>query len=241
MDYLQLKEQVETAQERRRQKIALLPPFEGKRARELEALRAELTSSSMQPPFSKGLDLAFEDLERHLSKVELQAIQDECLAGIAQWAALDGSSPSDQPDFMRLVENSPDTMQGLLGLSEKTMDALHQAGTRYFENGLFEEAKAVFWMLLALSPLRHTLWIALGFTAKQSGHIKEALDYFTNAILLAPEDLIPYMQAAECHLALHEKTLAEHTLKGALEITPIESQKDLPQEIRNWLASPTFT
>ena len=121
------------------------------------------------------------------------------------------------------------------------MDMLYQAGLRYFDHGFLKEAQAVFWMLVSLSPLRHTLWLALGLIEKQSGHAKEALDYFANAVLLAPDDLASYIQVAECHLALNEKVLAEHTLKGALEIIPTESQRDLQQEVRNWLASPTFT
>ena len=210
-------------------------------------IQDELSKSVFGPEgrkqFSRGLDLILEDLKNHCTPVEWETMQQECTSGVLKWCEMSDQEASSIEELIEKVEQAPDTLQQVLNLSEKTMEAMYQSGLRYFEGKQWQAAKDVFWVLAILSPLRPNLWIALGLMDQQEGKFEEALEHFAKAMLLSDNDLLPYFYVAECYLSNNQKYLAESTLRAALEIHPTEASDTFlqqKQKMQNWLASPTF-
>ncbi len=113
--------------------------------------------------------------------------------------------------------------QKFLGLSNETLIWIYKLGFQFFENKNNEEAFPLFLMLTLLNPFVADYWIALGFVQKGLSLEVVALDSFSLAALLNPDNPTPRYQNAEIHLHLGQFDKALLELESLAEI--IEKQK----------------
>lgn len=167
---------------------------------------------------SQGLRLALEDMKRHVPVHELQTAGESILSALDR---LSESNPIVEQSLEKRVEQlqqAPNTLQELFGISDAVFEHLYQGGVRYHSTRHWKEAGDIFYCLSLLSPVRFSVWLSLGVLEKQVSSYEDALRAFAMATLLNPQAIEPHIYSAECYLAMHQKPLAEATLHYALEL-----------------------
>jgi hypothetical protein len=106
------------------------------------------------------------------------------LASAAVLAAFDGISTYRLKQFS--LTPSLATADRAIRLNGKNADALRARGTLYREQQRFPEAIKDFQQAVELRPRDHFLWLELGFTNYQAGHIEPATRDFEAAVSFAP-------------------------------------------------------
>ena len=110
--------------------------------------------------------------------------------------------------------------QKFLGLSDETLIWIYKLGLKFFEKKSNEEALSLFLMLPMLNPLVADYWIALGFAQKELSLQDLALNSFSSASFLNPDNPTPVYQNAKIylHLGQFDDALQElEVLTGIIE------------------------
>jgi tetratricopeptide (TPR) repeat protein len=132
------------------------------------------------------------------------------------------------------------TIQELLGVSEKTLCSMYMAAKYLYDNEQYEESASAFTLLSLLNPSYSSFWQGLGNSEYFLGKHKEALIAYNFAAQMDPNDPLPYILSAKCHIALEHFSAAK-TMLGLAEATQDKSRsyqsqiERLQQELRRFL------
>ena len=136
-----------------------------------------------------------------------------------QFAALDGVDPEAVARLVDMILNEGYTLGHALRVSDRQMQAIYNWGYDLQRRGQFERGMRVFECLCTLDQYDEKSWIALGFCRERLNHLQEAIAAYMMAGMMAPENPIPPLRAAECLLRTRKLTLAESAAKTAIELT----------------------
>ncbi len=125
--------------------------------------------------------------------------------------------------------------QELLGLSDATLLWMYQVGNQFFKEKNFENAYAIFRLLVQLNPLVCDYWIAFALAQVNQNEPSEALDSFAAAIILDRDQPTPRYQSAMLYLQLGQKedALAElEVLEEIIQAKQLEGLKPALAELK---------
>jgi len=102
-------------------------------------------------------------------------------------------------------------------MSEEMVENLYSFAHGFYSNGKYKEAVDVFRFLIALRVRSHRFWKGLGASLQMTGAYREAVDAYSWAALLDPNDNdpAPHFHAAECLCSLNQTQRALQALKSA--------------------------
>ena len=193
-----------------------------------------VTQDEVNTRFIRGLDLAMDDLSRHLPKTELNAINEELRGTVDKMIPMMLEKSATPEESVEKLVQTPDSFQELLGISENTINQFFQSGYRYYETAHFAEASDVLFAVNVLNPFKYNGWLALGMAEKQCGHFNEALQAFTMAALIDLTAVYPHLHSAECYRALKSEDDVKKTLDYALSILEEQPTADA-QKIKDYI------
>ncbi len=122
--------------------------------------------------------------------------------------------------------------QQILGLSEATMEAFYQAAKYLYEQQHYEEASALFQLLIALSGKEPLFWLALGNSEYYCQRYESALIAYAIAGHIDPFDPACHLYSCKCYEELRQLDKARNALALALiAIDGSEGQALLVQKI----------
>ncbi len=180
-------------------------------------LEEELVGSEYKKRIPSGMKLVINDLEGHLSKIELLELREELGKISDHIEKLNSQKLNSVQEMMEALDKTPETLQGIFGLSDKTIEHFYKCGSRYYDSSHFKEACDVFYLLSILNPQKFNIWLSLGLSEKQMHHLEKALQAFAMATVMNITSVLPHILSAQCYLELKENTLAKETLKYALK------------------------
>ena len=117
-----------------------------------------------------------------------------------------------------MILNEGYTFGDVFRVSDRQMQAIYNWGYDLQKRGRYEQGMRVFECLCTLDHYDEKSWIALGFCRERLNHPQEAIQAYMMAGLMAPENPIPPLRAAECLLRMRELALAESAVKQAIEL-----------------------
>jgi tetratricopeptide (TPR) repeat protein len=115
----------------------------------------------------------------------------------------------------------------LLGISFQSCMIFYEIGLKLYEEQRFEEAISVFAFLSILESYCQEIWVALGLCHQQLEEWLFAVNAYSMANLIKPEDPLPYLHSAQCFLACNEVENAKGSLKLAEYFLSTENRNDL--------------
>lgn len=221
-------------------------------ADELEVKKGLLVSKEQYikdhiPPLEEALDKHFKKIEDRfkkageliqkalhlLSPAEKAPYEKDILHGLKTINLL-ATDPSAIEDKMTLF--AANTFQEFLGISNETLLWIYSIGYRFIEEKKGEEAYAIFHMLVSFNSLISDYWVALGFAQKLVKEEVDALNSFSMASLLNPENPISRYQSAKLYLNMNQldDALAEiEALEEIIESQNLTQLKDSTQTLKN--------
>jgi len=104
--------------------------------------------------------------------------------------------------------------------SKEEIALLMEAGLIYRDAEKFEEARAIFQGLRALSPKSEVPEVALGTVSFQARDFDGAVAHYQEALKLNPRSAYAYAHLGEVELFRKDKKTARSYLKKALELDP---------------------
>ncbi|RPJ42441.1 MAG: tetratricopeptide repeat protein, partial [Candidatus Latescibacterota bacterium] len=121
----------------------------------------------------------------------------QLVAGAAEYAEAARLAPSDGR-FRRLLDRIRSEEEALRARAGAGTDpvALVRLGIHRLQEGLFEDARALFEQAIAADPSQVEAWVALGAALDGLGRAEEAMDAWRRAIELRPEERRPYLNLA---------------------------------------------
>lgn len=191
---------------------------------------------SVEGRFKKAGELLQAELAL-LSPAEKASYEKDLLNGFNTINLL-GTDPSKIENKMTLF--SANTFQDFLGLSNETLLWIYSIGHRFIEEQKAEESYAIFHMLVSLNSLVCDYWIALGFAQKLMHQELDALNSFSMASLLNPENPIARYQSAKIYLNMNQldDALEEvKVLESIIETQNLEQLKSSMLTMKNQILS----
>jgi len=95
-------------------------------------------------------------------------------------------------------------MQLSLGISDELMNKFYCYAIELFNERNYVDASSILLVLTHLNPYLYSVWVSLGMSEQMEGDFSGAIKAYDTAILLNPKELLPYMNAVECHFHLGE-------------------------------------
>ena len=108
------------------------------------------------------------------------------------------------------------TLKDVRGYSDEELYAAARAGHVFFNQGLIQEARAIFQGLFAVAPRDAYFARALGVVEWAAGNPDGALGAFDVAVKLEPENPAGYVGRAEVRIAAGQKREAQQDLIRAV-------------------------
>lgn len=174
-----------------------------------------------------GFDAISEDLQGNLSLADRERISQEWKHGVETWIAKAHSKE-------QIVEAKPqESLMGLMGISEETLNDFYQAANRYFKHQDFQKASDAFFAIAGLDPRRYNVWLALGLSEVHNQRTEPALISFSLASIINPVPPDPYFFSAECCF----KDRRNEEAKIYLELAEEAIKNSPPKEKQAWVAS----
>lgn len=99
--------------------------------------------------------------------------------------------------------------------SSEEITSLYEAAYAHYQSGQYEKASELFLQLVLIRPFIDPHWRGLASSYQMLGKYKEALKAWGHAALLADENPMPHLHAAECLFSIHEKEEAQKALNCA--------------------------
>jgi type III secretion system low calcium response chaperone LcrH/SycD len=96
---------------------------------------------------------------------------------------------------------------------ESYFSALYSIAYSFYQSGKFSDATTTFSILASLSPFEKKHWIGLGAAKHLQKDYKGALKAYSAAANIDDTDPVPHLHAAECYLALGDKSEALKVLE----------------------------
>ena len=116
------------------------------------------------------------------------------------------------------------TLGELKGISHQELEAVYSLGFTNYRTGRYEDAAKLFQLLVLFDHLNPKYWLALGAVQQVAKDYKGAISSYAYASFLDLENPKPQLHAAECFLALGDKTNAASSLMALDEYCPKETE-----------------
>ena len=112
------------------------------------------------------------------------------------------------------------TLRALRGISDEEMEAIYAMGVNFYKAGNYEDAEKVFKFLTMYDHLNSRYWTAMGSLRQVQRKFAEAIEAYKFASFLDLENPKPMYYAAECMMALGQKTEALAALAALEQYAP---------------------
>ena len=122
------------------------------------------------------------------------------------------------------------TMKQLKGISNEELEAVYSLAFGYYRTGRFEDAFKLFQFLVLFDHLNAKYWFGLGAVQQATKDFGNAVVSYGYSSFLNLKNPKPQFHAAECFLALGDKTNALSSLAALDEFCPRDT--DIGREYR---------
>lgn len=222
-----------------------------------------LSAKEVRNRAAKGLNIIFRELEHHATPVQLANIKAEWEKNTKaltekiqeQSNVLDAFNADDTNNTNAASPETPPTegnaaenpiaqaeqslsFQDIFPISDTTVEHFYQCGYRLHQNGQYQEAADVFFVMSSMDYRRHNVWMALGLAEKALSHWDLALAAFSMAILTNMQEPLAFLHSAACYIALGKNIDAQECLQGAAELLQkVTDTTDQTKQIRDYMAA----
>lgn len=117
------------------------------------------------------------------------------------------------------------TVRDLKGITDGEMEAVYSLGFNFYNTGRVDDAEKVFKFLVLFDHMNPKYWIGMGAVQQVQRNFKGAVTSYAFASFLDLEDPKPQYHAAECYLAMDDKTNALSALEALRRFAPTETQR----------------
>lgn len=117
------------------------------------------------------------------------------------------------------------TLRALRGISDEEMEAIYAMGVNFYKAGNYGDAEKVFKFLTMFDHLSSRYWTAMGSLRQAQRKFADAITAYKLASFLDLENPKPMYYAAECLLALGQKTEALDALAAVEHYVPNTTEK----------------
>jgi tetratricopeptide (TPR) repeat protein len=197
------------------------------------AIGGEITLPSLDQDMKKveqGLFSIFQKIERSLRSI-MKLLFDpttmppgikipELIQALTNMAVVASSVLVDSGRAIKLMSQG-ETLQGVLELSDDTIQSLYALTGYLYEQQHYEEASGVFFLLSLLNPSCYEFWVGLGNCEYILGRYVEALLPYSMALEVRHDDALVHILNARCHIALGNHAVARACLMMA-ENAPVD-------------------
>ena len=122
------------------------------------------------------------------------------------------------------------TMKEVKGITNDELEAVYSLGFGYYNTGKFDDAQKLFEFLVLFDHLNTKYWFALGAVQQAKKDFQKAIASYGYSSFLDLENPKPQFHAAECFLALGDKSNAASALLALEQYAP--QNTDLGREYR---------
>ena len=119
-----------------------------------------------------------------------------------------------------MEDKTPTTDPTSLDFTLEQIASLLLVGHTYYQNGKYNDARAIFEGLQVMDPSNPYPSAILGSMLQQEGKCEEAIAAFTTALQLYPEDIHTLTNRGECYLNLGKFPEAAADLNKAITLDP---------------------
>lgn len=119
----------------------------------------------------------------------------------------------------KLVEDVT-TVRDLKGITDAEMEAVYSLGFNFYNTGRIEDAAKVFKFLVLFDHMNPKYWTGMGAVQQVNREYQAAVTSYGFASFLDLENPKPQFHAAECYLAMGDKTNALSALAALEKFAP---------------------
>ena len=112
------------------------------------------------------------------------------------------------------------TMKEVRGITNDELEAVYSLGFGYYNTGKFDDAQKLFEFLVLFDHLNTKYWFALGAVQQAKKDFQKAIASYGYSSFLDLENPKPQFHAAECFLALGDKSNAASALLALEQYAP---------------------
>jgi len=112
------------------------------------------------------------------------------------------------------------TLKEVKGISNEELESVYSLGFSYYRTGKFEDAQKLFEFLVLFDHLNTKYWFALGAVQQAQKQFQKAIASYGYSSFLDLENPKPQYHAAECFLALGDKTNAASAIMALEQYAP---------------------
>lgn len=112
------------------------------------------------------------------------------------------------------------TLKEVKGISNEELESVYSLGFSYYRTGKFENAQKLFEFLVLFDHLNAKYWFALGAVQQAQKQFQKAIASYGYSSFLDLENPKPQYHAAECFLALGDKTNAASAIMALEQYAP---------------------
>ena len=118
------------------------------------------------------------------------------------------------------------TWKSKLGISQDCMESLYQGAKFLFDQRNFDESEKAFFMLCALDSAGSAYWTGWGHSSFYLHLYKQAIDAYSMASMLHPEDVWPHIWAGNCFEKEKDIGHAQMAFRDALVLEQAKQKPD---------------
>jgi type III secretion system low calcium response chaperone LcrH/SycD len=144
-------------------------------------------------------------------------------------AALNTDSPLFQ-ELLKHIATENGVLREVKNITEKEMESIYAVAHSFYKAGKSLEAEKFFRFLCFFDHLTQKYWLGLGAACQTGKKYKEAIEAYTFAMMLDSDDPRPPLYAADCHIALGNRTEAESALNAAIHFAGDKPEKKAHKE-----------
>lgn len=113
-----------------------------------------------------------------------------------------------------------------LGISDTCMETLYQGSKHIFDKKDYIQAEKAFFVLCSLDPTQFAYWVGLGHSAFHDKNYRQAINAYSMASALHPEDVWPHVWAANTFIEEKDFAYARMALTEALNLEKAKAEKN---------------
>lgn len=119
----------------------------------------------------------------------------------------------------KLIEDVT-TVRDLKGITDGEMEAVYSLGFNFYNTGRIEDAEKVFKFLVLFDHMNPKYWTGMGAVQQVKREYEAAVTSYGFASFLDLENPKPQFHAAECYLAMGDRTNALSALAALAKFAP---------------------
>jgi len=117
--------------------------------------------------------------------------------------------------------------KNFLHISNNCMECLFQGAKAIFEKKAYDNAEKAFFVLCALDPTIFSYWAGFGHASFQQGNYQQAIDGYSMAAALHPQNMWPHVWAANAFEKQGDHDHAKMALEEALALVKTQATPDV--------------